>query len=151
MTVATAPQTTASFAARAAAVVAEATAHAKALGVVLDMDADEGRIVFAIDRGDAPKGSGAAAVSHMLALADAADVAVVLDVAASEPALVRYWWRFGFRLVDGDAAAEQADLALLTEERDRFLADPRNAGEVHPVTTMYRDRYAGPLLTGEAA
>lgn len=122
-----------------------AESKADELGVEFHADYDEGRIIFSINRHAAAPGSGATVIETLLRNADAFDVPVVLDVKGSIPRLVEYYWRFGFRLIDGDAAAERAELDELARERQKYAE--RNGGDTdnYGVTTMWRDRYAGPL------
>lgn len=127
-------------------VIALAVGHAKSLGVTLDVDRIDDRLIFAIDRGNAPKGSGATAISELIRLADEADIDVLLDVKASEVALVGYYWRFGFRIHDGTPRGETRDLDKLTRQIERHCARECDR-EDFGVTTMWRDRWAGPLDT----
>jgi hypothetical protein len=127
-------------------VIEFAVDNAKSLGVTLDVDRVDDRLIFAIDRGEAPRGSGAAAIAELVRLADGADIEVLLDVKASEVALVGYYWRFGFRIHDGTPKGEAGDLAKLTRQIERHCARGRDR-EDFGVTTMWRDRWAGPLDT----
>jgi hypothetical protein len=133
---------------RARRVVLEATAHAASLGVDLhvDYDVERRRLSFSIYRNDAPVGSGAQAIRRLVDLADEADVEVTLDVMGSEPKLVEYYWRFGFRMCGGDLRSETDDLALLRRERETTMARRGSYGDpIHSVVTMWRERHAGPL------
>lgn len=132
----------------AKAVARKAMIHAASIGVSLTVEWEEEaeRLTFHIDRGSAPKGSGGTAIERLVSLADAADVDVTLDVVGSEPALVRHYWRYGFRLVSNDPAAETAELRLLEAERAAFLTGPDAEPVDFGVTFMWRDRGAGPLL-----
>jgi hypothetical protein len=134
------------------AVADEACAYAASIGVELHVDCDEvrNRVCFMINRNDAPKGSGAKALRRLVDIADAADVEVSLDVKESEPRLVRYYWRFGFRLSAGDARSETTELSKLKQERERFLAtNPRMEPVDFGVVTMWRDRWAKPLIVDD--
>ena len=140
----------------AADVIAKASAFASDQGVDLDAEWDGVRIMFMIHRRSASPGSGATVLANLLALADDSRLPVMLDVLESEPALVRYYWRFGFRILDGTAKGERDDLLKLEAERRAFLARPENEGHAFGVTTMWRDRHAGALpdidtQTGEDA
>ena len=131
-----------------ARIVEESERHATSLGALLEIDwqpdHDGGRIAFALHRMHGPRGSGAQALRHMLGLADAADVPVVLDVMHSAPRLVRYYWDFGFRLVSNDSEAELAEFELLEEELAQ--TKKRDGPEADlGVTFMWRDRGAGAL------
>lgn len=128
-------------------IVRLAVAHATSLGVALDVESDGDRLMFAVDRRDAPKGRGAQAIAELVRLADEADVELALDVAFSEPALVRYYWRFGFRMHDGTPEGENADLQALCEEIAAHLAAGRPRDDFG-VTTMWRNRWTGPLGEG---
>lgn len=115
------------------------------LGVEFHADYEAGRIMFSINRGSAAPGSGAIVIDALLRSADACDVPVVLDVKESIPRLVEYYWRFGFRLIDGDAVSERAELDDLRRRRQRSIDRNPGNSEEYGVTTMWRDRYAGPL------
>jgi len=131
----------------AEAVASAAMTHAASIGValVVEWDDDRARLTFHVDRGDAPKGSGGIAIRRLIDLADAADVDITLDVVNSEPALVRHYWNFGFRLVSDDPVPEIDELRILEAERSAFLAEPGNEPVDLGVTFMWRGRGGGPL------
>lgn len=131
-----------------AQVIRDAQDFASRLRVTLIVEwQDEGeRLTFFVARGKASRGSGAQAIAYLLMLADEANLPVVIDVLESEPALIRYYWRFGFRLGDGSGVAEIVALADLLAARTRFLQKAGHTAADFGVTFMGRDRHAGGLL-----
>jgi len=120
-----------------------AAARAMADGICVELHADwqeeQRRITFMVERRCGRPGSGADAIRHLLDLADEAGLPVVIDVMRSTPALIRYYWGFGFRMTDGDEATERSELAQVERENEAFLARPGNGPEDLPVTFMWRD------------
>lgn len=133
---------------RKAEAVMEATiAFAGTLGVEFVATWEMGRISFLIRRNDASPGAGAQVIRHLLALADANDIPVALDVLDSVPRLIEYYWQFGFRAFDDkeDHLVERECLEQFRKDRSAFLALPGRVPSDYGVTFMWRDRHAGPL------
>lgn len=124
--------------------IRDARAHASSLGVDLDVEYQEEqeRLTFAVKRGDGAPGSGEAAIRHLLRLADAEGIPVAIDVADSIPALIRYYWRFGFRAFSDDDAVERAELEAYAARRDELLREAGGRREFG-VTFMWRDGPGG--------
>lgn len=115
--------------------------HAAAIGVDLEVEwqYEEKRLTFIVDRQDGAPGSGAIAIQHLLDEADGHGIPVVIDVIQSIPALIRYYWRFGFRCFsDHDDAAELAELQKIERERAEYLARPGADPHDYDVTFMWR-------------
>ena len=117
----------------------------------VDWQDEQQRLTFMIRRNDAPKGAGARAILRLVELADADDIEISLDVLGSIPRLVRYYWRFGFRICAGDHASETAGLAEMVEEQRVETQKARGAEVDFGVVTMWRDRWAGPLQDVDAS
>jgi hypothetical protein len=133
----------------ATTVIDAVQSHALSLGVemVLEWEGEKERLTFFIDRHDAPKGSGAAVLRRLVELADRADLGISIDVVQSNVRLVRYYWDFGFRVDAGDHASETAAIVDMVEQQTRTAERDRLRGiEIDfGVTTMWRERWAGPL------
>lgn len=115
------------------------------MGVELNIDDMNGRMAFAIARHDnASPGQGALVITELLKMADDADVEVYIDVRAGEPALLRYYHQFGFRLIDGDCDDEENEVLAIAAEREAWTAGGHDLDDLG-VTTMFRDRWSGPL------
>lgn len=113
--------------------------------LVVEWQDDQRRLTFMVERRGGDPGSGARAISHLLELADAAGIEVAIDVLRSIPALIRYYWRFGFRAYsEGAHDDELRELERYQVIRAEFLSRPGATEDDLGVTFMWRDAPRGP-------
>ena len=119
-------------------IISNITAYAETLGVSLIAEYldEQGYLTFVVSRTGGAPGNGAVAIRYLARRARESNLDVSIDVAFSEPRLIRYYWQFGFRLLDGSCMGEEeAELEKIEQERALYLE--RNGSlKDYGVTTM---------------